>query len=180
MGLFDLFQTNKKEKPSIWGLSLLKPKGSDEVLILGCDDGRNVLTLLETYPTANVTGAEGIVKQPEEKGRYRIVQENFADMSFATKSFDIACAFDSIYFWPDIDKCFREIYRVLKKGGSFIICNETDGKDLSGRSYQMMIQNMKAYQIDEIEKQLKKAGFKNIQSYHHETKPWITLIGEKQ
>ena len=159
---------------------MLKPKALDQILVLGCDKGKNVLTLLETYQNANVTGVDGVVKQPEEKGRYRIIQENFADMSFATKSFDIACAFDSIYFWTDIDKCFREIYRVLKKGGSFIICNETDGKDLTGRSYQMMIQNMKAYQMEEIERQLKKAGFKNIQTYHHETKPWITLIGEKQ
>ena len=32
-------------------------------------------------------------------------------------------AFETIYFGPDLPQCFREVYRVLKPGGTFLICN---------------------------------------------------------
>lgn len=33
-------------------------------------------------------------------------------------------AFETIYFWSDLETNFKEIYRVLRKGGQFLICNE--------------------------------------------------------
>ena len=36
-------------------------------------------------------------------------------------------AFETVYFWPNLHRCFREVYRVLKPGGTFLICNECSG-----------------------------------------------------
>ena len=179
MGLLKLFKSTNQDTAYKWGLSLLEGKEANQLLLLGSDEGRNLLTLLETYPSAHITCVESTSKDVTQKERYEIIQDNIADLSLPTKSNDLAFSFDSIYFWPDIDKCFREIYRVLVKNGSFVIINESDGKDLSGRSYQRLVQNMKVYTSDEIVKFFKKAGFKNIQTYHHETHPWITIIGQK-
>ena len=41
---------------------------------------------------------------------------------------DLATAFETIYFWSDIDQSFV-IYRVLKKGGIFMVCNESNGEN---------------------------------------------------
>ena len=39
-------------------------------------------------------------------------------------SFDVVTAFETIYFWPDIEHCFNEVKKVLKPGGQFVIVNE--------------------------------------------------------
>ena len=46
---------------------------------------------------------------------------------FADSWFDAVTNFETVYFWPDLPQCFREIYRVLKLGGRFLICNECSG-----------------------------------------------------
>lgn len=37
------------------------------------------------------------------------------ELPFANETFDLATAFETIYFWSDIDQSFSQIYRVLKK-----------------------------------------------------------------
>lgn len=44
----------------------------------------------------------------------------------------VATAFETIYFWPDIEKSYAEVKRVLAPGGKFLIVNEDDG--LSGNN----------------------------------------------
>ena len=48
-------------------------------------------------------------------------------MIFAGDWFDAVTAFETVYFWPDLPLCFREVYRVLKPSGTFLICNESNG-----------------------------------------------------
>ena len=40
---------------------------------------------------------------------------------------DAVTAFETVYFCPDLPQCFREVYRVLKPGGTLLICNEANG-----------------------------------------------------
>ena len=59
---------------------------------------------------------------------------------FASDWFDAVTAFETVYFWPDPAKCFREVWRVLKPGGTFLICNEVNGdtdKDKNGQKSLM-------------------------------------------
>ena len=44
--------------------------------------------------------------------------------------FDLATAFETAYFWPGLEKCFGEVCRVLRPGGVFMICIESDGTDV--------------------------------------------------
>ena len=51
-------------------------------------------------------------------------QGSVEHMNFTDASFDVVTAFETVYFWPGLPKCFQEVYRVLKPGGIFLICNE--------------------------------------------------------
>ena len=61
------------------------------------------------------------------EGRCAVLHGSVADMMFADDWFDAVTAFETVYFWPDPPRCFREVYRVLKPGGTFLICNESNG-----------------------------------------------------
>lgn len=52
---------------------------------------------------------------------------NVAQLLFADEQFDLATAFETVYFWPGPADSFREVYRVLRLGGTFLIVNESDG-----------------------------------------------------
>lgn len=57
-----------------------------------------------------------------EKLDIRIEHGNMCDLSrFSDESFDLVLNPPSLFYVPDVMPVFREVYRVLKKGGSFIM-----------------------------------------------------------
>ena len=96
-----------------------------------------------------------------------------------SETYDLATAFETIYFWPGLEKCFGQVARILKSGGTFMICNESDGTDAAGMKYEKIIEGMKVYTLEEISSTLKSAGFAEVRSEHHPSRPWITVQAKK-
>ncbi|MBQ6233308.1 MAG: class I SAM-dependent methyltransferase, partial [Clostridia bacterium] len=112
-------------------------------------------------------------------GRCEVRQGNVSDLRLPDSSFDLATAFETVYFWPGLEKCFGQVARILKPGGIFIICNESDGADDTGKKYEGIIDGMKCYTAEQLETALKAEGFSGVSSDHHPSKPWITIIARK-
>ena len=112
-------------------------------------------------------------------GRCKVIKGNVAELPFEDGSFDLATAFETVYFWPGLEHCFCEVCRVLKPGGAFMICNESDGTDETSQKYEKIIEGMKCYTVDELSSALKTAGFAEVRSDHYDGKPWITVIARK-
>ena len=55
------------------------------------------------------------------EGRCTVLQGSVADMIFADGWFDAVTAFETVYFWPDLPRCFREVFRVLRSGGALAL-----------------------------------------------------------
>lgn len=51
------------------------------------------------------------------------------DLPFGNDVFDLITAFETIYFWPDILEALKQVHRVLKPNGTFMICNEVNGEN---------------------------------------------------
>ena len=113
------------------------------------------------------------------KGRCTVEQGDVSDLKLPVGSMDLATAFETIYFWPGLEKCFAQVAMTLKPGGYFMICNESDGTDKTSLKFEKIIDGMKNYTIADIEAALKKAGFSEIKSDHHKSKPWITIVARK-
>ena len=94
-------------------------------------------------------------------------------------SFDLATAFETIYFWKDLEKCFSQVAGILKTGGTFMIVNESDGTDKTSLQFEKIIDGMKCYTPQEIASALQAAGFSAVKTDHHPDKPWITVIAKK-
>lgn len=174
---------------SDWGMSYLDGLAPKEILEIGCGGGRSAGELLKKYPSSKLTAIDYSLVSVEKttkynreaiaSGRCLVQQGDVSSLDFPKEKFDLATAFETIYFWPGLEKCFAEVWRVLKNDGIFMIVNESDGRDESSLKFEKMIDGMKCYTIEDIERALKNVGFSEVKSDHHHSKPWITVLAKK-
>ncbi len=174
---------------SDWGLTHL-PKGEpDEILEIGCGGGRNVDELLKKYPSSKVTAIDyssvsvdkstKYNKKAIASGRCVVKLGDVSALEFPKEKYGLATAFETIYFWPGLERCFAEVFRVLENDGVFLIVNESDGTDSASLKFEKIIDGMKCYTKEEIEAALRHVGFQEIVSYHHQSNPWIAVLAKK-
>lgn len=208
MGLFRKFinQTRKPEgflgklmvggmnsghsKLADWGMSVLTADNPKEILEIGCGGGRNAGELLRRFPQAKLTAidyspvsvekASKTNRKQIEAGRCAVQQGNVSKLLFSTGRFDLATAFETVYFWPGLENCFRQVARVLRPGGVFWIVNESDGTDKTALKYEKLIDGMKCYTAEQLEAALRAAGFSEVRIEHHPEKPWIAVLAKKR
>ena len=176
-------------KMASWGFAHLPGTDPQKVVDLGCGGGRNVGELLKKYPEALVLGldysplsvekAKDFNREMIAAGRCSIREGDVSHLPPDLESFDLATAFETIYFWPGLERCFAEVAKILKPGGIFLICNESDGRNAAGLKFENIIDGMKVYTAEAIETALKSAGFSAVESNHHPAHPWITVIARK-
>lgn len=172
-----------------WGFEHIKIQDNDISLDIGCGGGANIKKLLEKSPHGKVTGidysdvsvkkSEKMNKAEIKNNRCKILQGSVMQLPFADETFHLITAFETIYFWPDISKAFEQVYRVLKSDGTFMICNESDGENSKDEKWTNIIQGMKIYTSEQIEKALKKAGFLDIKTDKNK-KSWLCVVAKKR
>ena len=170
-----------------WGLQFLNAAPDTKVLDCGCGGGANIRRLLIKYPQAIIKGIDYSPVSVEKskkvneaaiaEGRCAVLQGSVADMMFADNWFDAVTAFETVYFWPDLPQCFREVYRVLKPGGTFLICNESNGDSDKDEKWTEIIGGMTIYKDAEIKAYLEQAGFHEVQI--HKKKNWLCVTARK-
>lgn len=157
-------------KISLWCINnFVKLSGSETVLDIGCGGGQNVANFVKRtdgivcgmdYSPTCVEIASRKNKAAISQGRVSIVEGNVSNIPFDDNRFDIATAFETIYFWDDIVEDFKEILRVLKPGGKFYICNEAYSEQGNGMWVRNI--NMHIYSPREMQILLAQAGFTNV------------------
>ena len=172
-----------------WGFEHLPSISPLKAADLGCGAGRNAGEILKRYPRVVVTALDysalSVQKAKEynklmiDAGRCKVIQGNVAKLPLEANSFELVTAFETIYFWPGLEKCFSQVAKIVKDGGYFMICNESDGVDKTSKKFESIIDGMRCYTPNEIEKNLKAAGFSEVTSDHHSSKPWITVVARK-
>lgn len=176
-------------KMADWGLSHLPKIDPKNAVDLGCGGGRNAGELLKLFPMAHVTAVDysglSVEKAKEYNrnmiaaGRCEVRQGDVSNLKLPAEHFDLATAFETIYFWPGLERCFYQVARLLRPGGIFMICNESDGTDAASLKLEKIIDGMKNHTVEEIEAALRAAGFGDVKSDHHPSKPWITVLARK-
>ena len=167
-----------------WGLQHLAVPEGAAVLDCGCGGGANIKKLLEKAAQGSVKGIDYSEVSVEKSrslnasaisaGRCEIMQANVAQLPFEDNSFDLVTAFETVYFWPELPACFREVGRVLRPGGTFFICNECD----EDNKWTDIVSGMKIYTADELTQVLTKAGFTDI-VMHKNNKGWLCATARK-
>lgn len=156
-----------------WGFTHLSFRGDEDVLDCGCGGGANLAQLLRLLPEGRVTGldyspisvekAREVNRAAIDAGRCTVVQGNVLELPFESSSFDAVTAFETVYFWPELVRCFAEIHRVLKPGGVFMITNEATGRTKSHEKWLKIVDGMSVYTGEELEALLIDAGFAQVE-----------------
>lgn len=172
-----------------WGLSHIEIDKDADCLDIGCGGGANLRRLAELCPDGSVSGMDYSQTSVEEskknaadlieQGRCRVVLGDVSNIPFADDSFDVVTAFETVYFWPDIEESFRQVLRVLRTGGTFLICNEMDGLDPQQYSYEEKVAGLKLYKADELTELIKKAGFIDARSDGNAEEHWTCVLAKK-
>lgn len=177
---------NRYSLLSTWGLSHVFFQRKRLVLDVGCGGGKNLKRILNQSKQVNAIGvdqsAESVKmstrknRRAVKSGRLQVVQGSVEALPFASNLFDLVTAVESVHFW-NIEKGISEVYRTLKKGGQFLIVNETQTSD--GLESYFAEVGFQVYNKQQLESLLKKAGFKKIRTDINENGKWITIVAEK-
>jgi SAM-dependent methyltransferase len=173
-----------------WGLEHVSIGKDFTVLDIGCGGGRTVQTLAEAASAGKVFGidysAESVASSRRlnsrliEGGRVEIQQGSVSALPWSDDTFDLITAVETHYYWPNGLDDMREVKRVLKPGGHFLIIAETHKGGLANIVYSpaMLLLGAKYMTLEEHRNLLTSAGFSDIEVFD---KPggWMCAVGMK-
>ncbi|WP_299489390.1 class I SAM-dependent methyltransferase [Acaryochloris sp. IP29b_bin.137] len=149
----------------------LAMRQGDRILEIGFGGGSLLAQILETGLPDKVVGidyAEDALKVVQQKlrryirsGQLTLQQGNANHLPFPNQQFDHICTVNTLYFWPDAHAVFQECYRVLRPGGTVVICYNTqtflEEQGLTDHGFQ-------GYTVEAVENLLGHTGFQSIQT----------------
>lgn len=169
-------------KLAAWGFSHLTLRDHAHILDVGCGGGANIAKMLNDVPGSVVDGldysAQSVAFSRKTNAaqlgkRCTIHQGDVASLPYPDRALDYVTAFETIYFWPDLDAAFQEIRRVLKPGGVFFICCETDDSD--DTTWTELIEGMTIHRGENIKASLLNIGYQKV-DLHRKENGWICLV----
>ena len=114
-------------------ISLLRPVKGKDILEIGCGNGVQALYINEKYDPLSITGIDFNVSNIEiansEKERTKMTNVRFLvdDAQNLTKissnSIDVILNIESAFHYPDKSAFLKEVCRVLKPGGQYLIAD---------------------------------------------------------
>ena len=174
-----------------WGLQQFTVPKNAAILDVGCGGGRTVRALAALAPTGRVVGLDysaasvAVSKESNvreiQAGQVQIEQGSVAALPFPDRTFDIVTAVETHYYWPNLPANVREILRVLKPGGTFLLIAETYRGGPFRLLYGIVMPLLRATFLSDVEHRdlLTHAGFIEVTTKHVPGKNWICAMGRR-
>ena len=167
-----------------WGLDLIDFQDGWTMLDIGCGGGATLKRLIKKSVNAKAYGidiSEESVAKARKVNADLLGKQVFVCQGSAEKlpcedgKFDLVTAVETVYFWPNLPSCLKEVHRVLKKGGKFAILVEVvEGDSI----WTKVVEGMTAYSPEQLKKLLDDAGF--VDTEIHCKKPsYAAILGVK-
>jgi len=150
---------------------LLKPKPNSLILEIGMGNGfftkdlmglnHNLEYIGLDFSQTMVDEAIRLNQKLIDSGKVSFIKGSIENLPFKDNSIDYITTTNTIYFWPDLSKNARELYRVLNPNGKILIAYRPkkvlDNLEVSNYGFNKYTKN-------EVESLLAEVGFKNISS----------------
>lgn len=165
---------NKNHTPiALWALKHTPIKGEDIVIDIGCGGGINLQRYSKIakdgkiigvdYSSTSVKKSIDFNQKEVDSGKIEVIKADVVDVPLDDGTADVITASATIYYWPDIIKAFKEIKRLLKKDGKFVIIQGANGYTDELIELKKEVE-LNAYDEYEFKDFLFKVGFKKVVS----------------
>jgi len=135
LGRFTLWRMNSSHsKLTDWGLEHISIENHHTILDVGCGGGRTVSKLAAIATRGKVYGVDysdesvAATKRTNarwiELGRVEIRHGSISQLPFPDGMFDLVTAVETHFWWPNLPGDMREVFRVLKPGGTLVLIAE--------------------------------------------------------
>lgn len=84
-----------------------------------------------------------------------------------------------VQFWPEIGETFKEVFRIIKPHGQFMIAQGTDGNHPDDKKWLATVEGMSVYTPAQLERYLLNAGFESVESHVKENDYIMVVIAQK-
>jgi ubiquinone/menaquinone biosynthesis C-methylase UbiE len=177
-----------------WGLAKISIEPSSTILDVGCGGGRTVSKLAAIATQGKVCGIDysddsvAVSRKTNARwidlGRVEIRQGSVSQLPFSNDVFDLVTAVETHYFWPDLAADTREVFRVLKPGGTLIMIAEAykGAKTAAAKLAEkyLPLSGMTLLSVDEHRELFTTAGYEDVRVIEEAGKGWICSIGRKR
>jgi ubiquinone/menaquinone biosynthesis C-methylase UbiE len=176
-----------------WGLQHVSIENQYTILDVGCGGGRTISKLAAMATEGKVYGVdyseESVASTRRanarwiELGRVEARLGSVSQLPFPDAMFDLVTAVETHFWWPDLPGDMREVFRVAKPGGKFIVIAEVYKGAISAISRlaekHAAQTGMTLLSVDGHRELLANAGFSDVQVIENRPKGWICAFGEK-
>lgn len=176
-----------------WGLARISVEKHDTILDVGCGGGRTISKLAALATHGKVYGIDYsedsvVISQKTnarfiQSGRVEIRQASVSQLPFPDNTFDSVSAVETHFWWPNLPGDMREIFRVLKPGGTLILIAEVykGANTMVSRLAEKYASRtgMKLLSASEHRDLFANAGYTDIEIIEEYKKTWICAIGKK-
>lgn len=174
-----------------WGLKHVKIEPDFVILDVGCGGGKTISRLARRASLGKVYGldqspdmvdySKQINKKFINQNRVEIVNGSVESTGFKDGLFDLVTAIETYYFWPNLSDAFREIKRILKKGGYLLIISEMikDGAYEVENAEIIAKTQVHLLPLEEMEKILYSVGYSTVKVYGKRKSKWNVIVAQK-
>jgi ubiquinone/menaquinone biosynthesis C-methylase UbiE len=161
---------------------------SDSIAEAGIGSGMALQLCNKRFPKAMMYGidiselmisaAGSRNKKIIKNGSLKLYHANISELPLADASVDVFYTINTIYFWNDPDEVFKEVHRVLKKDGHFII-SFNPKEEMNPSAYPSDL--FKFYGADQVGELALRNKFKLISSLNYQDRyeKYVCLIVKK-
>ena len=172
-----------------WGLAHIDFAPHDTVLDIGCGGGNTLARMAEHVTEGHLVGidyAETSVEASRafnagliEVGRMEILHGSVEHLPFADGHFDAVVTVESFYFWPLPEESLKEVARVIRRGGTFLLLAEIYGRDdlPEGIRAKVAEYSLTNPTPEEFERLFRAAGFSDVTMAFKDGEYWIAVRG---
>lgn len=193
-GRFTLWRMNARHSAlTDWGLQHVSIENHYIILDVGCGGGRTVSKLAAIATQGKVYGVDyseqsvAASKRMNARwiniGRVEVRHGSVSQLPFPDAMFDLITAVETHFWWPNLPGDMREVFRVTKPRGTFILIAEVYKGAITAVSRlaekHAAQTGMTLLSVDEHRELLTNAGFSEVQVIENRPKGWICAFGKK-
>lgn len=174
-----------------WGLTYFNVAENAVLLDIGCGGGATLKRLAVLSPKGKIYGIDysdisvqestSFNQKLIDSGMMKILSGSVERMPFASSTFDGITTVESFYFWPKPEQNLREVRRILKEDGIFLLIADIYGGYDFDEHTKDNIQKYDLYNPspEEFERLFRDAGFSNVAVHLKDGTSWICVEGRK-